>query len=94
MGSLSNESFEEFLASLKEAGVAITNELELRERLGEVARWQYAFTTLAENGRAIGIRFQDQSEGRNRDQIRRAFAEFQFPDRSVAIFDASLKLGS
>ena len=33
MGSLSNESFDEFLDSLKQAGVAISNELELRERL-------------------------------------------------------------
>ena len=30
MGSLSTESFEEFLESLKKAGVAITNERELR----------------------------------------------------------------
>ena len=35
MGSLSTESFEEFLESLKKAGVAITNERELRERLAE-----------------------------------------------------------
>ena len=33
MGSLSNESFEEFLDSLKKAGITISNEAELRERL-------------------------------------------------------------
>jgi FtsZ-binding cell division protein ZapB len=33
MGRLSNESFEEFLQSLKEAGIVITNEEELREAL-------------------------------------------------------------
>jgi len=36
MGSLSTESFDEFLDSLKKAGVAISNELELRERLADV----------------------------------------------------------
>lgn len=94
MGSLSNESFEEFLDSLKQAGIAISNERELRERLSEVARWQYAFTTLAENGRSIGIHFKDLSQGQNWDKIHRAFAEFQFPDRSEAIFNASLSADS
>ncbi len=94
MGSLSNETFEEFLDSLKQAGIAITNERELRERLGEVSHWRYAFTTLAENGRPLGIHFQNLQEGRNREQIHRAFAEFHFPDRSEAIFNASLKSGS
>lgn len=57
MGSLSNESFDEFLDSLKQAGVAISNERELRERLAEAQRWRYAFATLASNGRPLGIRF-------------------------------------
>ena len=35
MGSLSNESFEQFLDSLKKAGITISNETELRERLAE-----------------------------------------------------------
>ena len=47
MGSLSKESFDAFLESLKRAGVAIYNESELRERLAEARRWQYAFATLA-----------------------------------------------
>ena len=49
MGSLSNESFDEFLDSLKQAGVAISNERELRERLAEAQRWRFAFATLASN---------------------------------------------
>ena len=35
MGRLSDESFEQFLESLKEAGIAISNETELRARLAE-----------------------------------------------------------
>lgn len=91
MGSLSNESFEEFLDSLKQAGIEVTNEGELRERLAEAQRWRYAFTTLAANGRALGIRFEDRSAGCNEEQIRRAFAQFQFPERAEATFAASLK---
>jgi hypothetical protein len=93
MGSLSKESPDEFLDSLKRAGIVISNEAELRLRLAEVSHWRYAFTTLAAHGRLLGIRFQDASEGRNGDAIRRAFAEYQFADQSEAIFAASLKAG-
>jgi len=91
MGSLSDESFDEFLESLKQAGIAITNEQEVRERLAEAQRWRYAFTTLAANGRAIGIRFHDLSAGKNEAQICNAFVRFQFPERFQAVFAASLK---
>ncbi|MEO8409880.1 MAG: hypothetical protein ABI478_04865 [Propionivibrio sp.] len=91
MGSLSDESFDEFLDSLKKAGVAISNERELRERLAEVQRWRYAFSTLATNGRPLGIRFQDHSAGRNVDEIRHAFARFQFPETMEEAFAASLR---
>ncbi|MBS1190316.1 MAG: hypothetical protein H6R10_2108 [Rhodocyclaceae bacterium] len=91
MGSLSTESFEEFLDSLKQAGIEFTNESELRERLAEAQRWRYAFTTLAANGRAIGIRFEDRSAGSNEAQLRQTFAQFQFPERAEAAFAASLK---
>lgn len=91
MGSLSTESFEEFLNSLKKAAVEIINERELRERLAEAQRWRFAFTTLASNGRSIGIRFEDRSGGRNEAEIHRVFAEFQFPESSEAIFAASLR---
>ncbi len=89
MGSLSTESFDEFLDSLKQAGVAISNELELRERLAEVQRWRYAFSTLASNGRPLGIRFHG-TDG-NEAQIHRAFAQFQFPESMEAAFAASLR---
>jgi len=91
MGSLSEESFEEFLDSLKQAGIAITNEDEVRERLAEAQRWRYAFATLAANGRAIGIHFRDLSAGKNESQICKAFARFQFPEHFQAVFAASLK---
>ena len=91
MGSLSNESFDEFLDSLKQAGVAITNERELRERLAEAQRWRYAFSTLASNGRPLGIRFQDDDAGIDQIRVHDAFARFQFPECMEAAFAASLK---
>ncbi len=91
MGSLSNESFDEFLDSLKQAGVAISNERELRERLAETQRWRFAFSTLASNGRPLGIRFEDRSEGVNEAQIHRAFTEFQFPESMEVEFAANLR---
>lgn len=91
MGSLSNESFETFLDSLKKAGITISNEAELRERLAEAQRWRFAFQTLAANGKLLGINFEDRSEGRNEAEITRAFNEFQFSDKTKAVFSASLK---
>lgn len=91
MGSLSTESFDEFLDSLKQAGVAISNERELRERLAEAQRWRFAFATLASNGRPLGIRFQDHSCGVNDEEIHRAFAQFEFPESMEVAFAASLR---
>ena len=91
MGSLSNESFDEFLDSLKQAGVAISNERELRERLAEAQRWRFAFATLASNGRPLGIRFEDHSAGVNEAEIHRAFAQFEFPESTEVAFAASLR---
>ena len=92
MGRLSNESFDVFLDSLKKAGIEITNEQELRERLAEAQWWRYAFTTLASNGRSIGISFKDSNAAGNKSEIHRAFSEFQFPENAAAIFDASLQV--
>lgn len=91
MGSLSTESFEEFLESLKKAGIAISNEAELRERLAEAQRWRYAFQTLAANGKTIGISFEDRSAGSNEAEIERAFSQFHFSDKTRAVFSANLK---
>ena len=91
MGSLSNESFEQFLDSLKKAGITISNECELRERLAEAQMWRYAFKTLAANGKVIGICFEDHSEGRNGAEIDRAFTDFHVPEKTKAVFSANLK---
>ena len=91
MGSLSNESFDQFLDSLKKAGITISNEAELRERLAEAQRWRFAFQTLAANGKLIGISFEDHSDGRNEAEIDRAFSQFQFSEKSKAVFSANLK---
>ncbi len=91
MGSLSNESYEQFLDSLKKAGITISNEAELRERLAEAQRWRFAFQTLAANGKTIGICFEDHSAGSNQADIDRAFSEFQFSEKTKALFSANLK---
>ena len=91
MGSLSNESFEQFLDSLKKAGITISNEAQLRERLAEAQRWRYAFQTLAANGKTIGICFEDHSNGSNEAAIDQASNEFQFSEKSKAVFSANLK---
>ncbi len=92
MGSLGQESIEEFLQQLKAAGISITREQELRERLEEAQAWRYAFMTLAAHGRSIGIRFQEQeSGGADGDRIRATLARFQFPESSQQVFAASLE---
>lgn len=91
MGSLSSESFDQFLDFLKKAGISISKEAELRERLAEVQLWRFAFQTLAANGKAIGISFEDRTQGRNRAEIERAFNEFHFSETTKAIFSANLK---
>ena len=90
MGRLCEESYAEFLDSLKAAGVEIANECELRERLAETARWRFAFMTMAQNGKAIGIRFIDHGARQNKARIRRAFARYAFPDNSDSVFAANL----
>jgi hypothetical protein len=91
MGSLSTESFADFLESLKRAGIAILNERELRERLAEAQRWHFAFATLAANGRTLGIRFINRREGANDAQIWNTFARFGFPTQLHAVFAESLR---
>ncbi|MDR2789019.1 MAG: hypothetical protein LBD06_11875 [Candidatus Accumulibacter sp.] len=93
MGSLSNESFDEFLDSLKQAGIEIGNERELRERLAEAQRWRYAFSTLVSNGRPLGIHFRDESAGADRNGIHSAFTRFEFPESMESAFAANLGAG-
>lgn len=74
MGQTMNETPEEFLDMLKQAGVEIANERELRQRLAEAARWRYAFSTLVRNGRTIGIRFD--TGAANKAAVHDAFLAF------------------
>jgi hypothetical protein len=91
MGSLSDESFDGFLDSLKRAGIAIINERELRQRLAEAQRWRFAFATLAANGGSLGIQFVNYRAGANDAQIWNAFDRFDFPTQLQAAFVANLK---
>lgn len=90
MGSAVTESYAEFIESLKAAGVEISNESELKERLAESQRWHYAFMTLARNGAALGIRFLDRGASRHNAMISKAFQRFEFPGNADSVFAANL----
>ena len=90
MGSVAKESYAEFIDSLKAAGVEISNEPELKERLAESQRWHYAFMTLARNGAALGIRFFDRGASDRNAMIRKTFQRFEFPGNSDSVFAANL----
>ncbi|MDO6385906.1 MULTISPECIES: hypothetical protein [Uliginosibacterium] len=85
-----DQTYVEFLESIKAAGVAITNERELRERLAETWRWRFAFMTLAANGKPLGISFLDKDAERHMDKIRGTFERYQFPDHADEVFTARL----
>jgi len=91
MGQRCDETIGQFIESLKRAGVEITNEGELRERLEEVQRWHYAFITLASNGRMIGISFSGRDRGVNEGKLRETFARYNFPDNTESVFAAALQ---
>jgi hypothetical protein len=91
MGSLSTDSFEQFLESIKQAGVVIGNEAALRERMAEAYNWRYAFTTMVANGRPTGICFDPKNHSVDEKKIHRAFTKFKFPQSSEAVLAASLK---
>lgn len=91
MGSLNKESFEEFLESLKQAGIDIINEREVRERLAEVRRWRDAFCTIARNSNRIGIAFKCRDGRINQAEIHRAFSTYQLPEQIEAQFAANLE---
>ncbi|MCK6372625.1 MAG: hypothetical protein L6Q69_00800 [Zoogloea sp.] len=90
MGSYCNESYAEFLDSLKAAGVVISNESEVRERLAECQRWRTAFMTLAANGRQLGIEFSVAGEGGDPRAVQRVMAQHAFPAEKEAAFLAQL----
>lgn len=90
MGRLSNESFEDFLESLKQAGIDIVNESEVRERLGEVRRWRDAFNMIARNSDRHGVAFKSRDGKINQAEIHRTFAAYHFSEQTEALFTANL----
>lgn len=78
-----------FIQSLKVAGVAISNEREVIERLEEAREWHYAFTTLVKQGQRIGISFLA-NPGMQSAELQRLFAQYRFADHVEATFEASL----
>lgn len=91
MGSLNIEPFDQFVDSLKRAGVAISNEDELRERLAEAQRWRFAFATLVAYGQSLGIRFKKGCGRVNGAALHKAFAQFQLPESLETTFAATLR---
>ena len=79
MGNASNESFDGFLEYLKQAGIEIDNEQNLKQRMAEASQWRYAFRTIAANGNVIGIEFHESETGSDFDQIQRTLERFHFP---------------
>ena len=79
-----------FIQSLKRAGIVIGNEREVIERLGEAREWRYAFTTLANQGKTLGIWFAATARTRS-IQLKRLFAKYNFPGNAEAAFEASLQ---
>ena len=81
---------EQFIQLLKHAGIVIGNEREVIERLGEAREWHYAFNTLANHGKTLGIWFAAGAKVRSA-QLKRLFAKFNFPGQAEAAFEACLK---
>lgn len=79
-----------FIESLKHAGIVISNEQEVIERLGEAREWHFAFTTLAKCGQSLGIRFMATAKTRSA-QLKRLFAQYHFKGNAEAAFEASLQ---
>lgn len=79
MGQTMNETPEEFLDMLKQAGVKISNERELRERMIETAQWRYSFSTMVRNGGTIGIRFD--ASAADKTMLHDVFAAYSIQER-------------
>ncbi|WP_223293706.1 hypothetical protein [Gallionella capsiferriformans] len=90
MGKLDTDSFEQFLESIKQAGVVIFNEHDLRERMAEAHNWRFAFTTMLANGHRAGIFFEDKGHRIDEKKIHRAFSKFKLPKSSEAILATTL----
>ena len=82
----------QFIESLKRAGILIGNEREVIERLEEAREWHYAFTTLAREGKRIGIWFAATAKTRS-NQLQGLFAQYRFSGNAEAAFESCLLRG-
>lgn len=78
-----------FIQSLKGAGIAISKEREVIERLEEAREWHYAFTTLVKQGQRIGISFIANPDMQSAE-LQRVFAQYHFPEKTESTFEANL----
>ncbi|NTV09512.1 MAG: hypothetical protein HGA47_01920 [Zoogloea sp.] len=85
-----NKESTQFINSLKQAGIAISNEREVLERLGEAREWRYAFTTLAREGKRIGIWFAATAKTSS-NQLHHLFSSYRLSGDATAAFEASLQ---
>ncbi|GAB4063440.1 hypothetical protein [Uliginosibacterium sediminicola] len=91
MGQKIWESVDSFIESLKNAGVRINNESELRERMLEARMWHMAFMTLASNGQSLGISFEGDENSLDESALSRLFASNKFARGAEHSFAAHLK---
>ena len=84
-----NTESAQFIQSLKGAGVAISKEQEVIERLEEAREWHFAFSTLVNQGDRIGISFLA-NPGVQSAELQRVFAQHRFSERAKAAFEAKL----
>lgn len=80
----------QFIQSLKRAGITISKEQEVIERLEEASEWHFAFTTLVKQGKRIGIWFAATAKVRS-VQLQRLFSKYNFQENIKATFEASLQ---
>lgn len=84
-----NTESAQFIQSLKGAGVAISKEQEVIERLEEAREWHFAFSTLVNQGDRIGISFLA-NPGLQSAELQRVFSQYRFSERAKAAFEAKL----
>jgi hypothetical protein len=84
-----NTESTQFIQSLKVAGVEISKEQEVIERLEEAREWHFAFTTLVKQGQRIGISFLA-NPGMKSAELQRIFAQYKFAEQAEATFEANL----
>ncbi len=68
----------DFLTGLKSCGIQVTREAELVSRMGEARNWQYAFSTLVQHGKQLGITFSPVGKKPSKNRIAGLLTRFSF----------------